>query len=109
MEQRRQWTYEEILADMPAQDREEMHLPPLSREEEAYRRGYHHGFVFSRSQPDVAEHEVRDWRNSKKMICPPGSPFEGKPTKASTLKEAIQNIVEANPDLQIYTNENQHD
>ena len=60
--------------------------------EEAYKRGYHHGFVFGRTQPDVTENEVRNWRYSNDDICPPGSPMEGISRRPSSFEDALNSL-----------------
>lgn len=65
----------------------------ISLEEEAFRRGYHHGFIAGRSQADVTIDEVRIWRYSmdKENVCPPGSPLEGM---SRDINRPIEQIVD---------------
>ncbi len=48
----------------------------LSANEEAYRRGYLHGFVTGRTT-ETEYQKVREWRYSNDTIAPPGSGMEG--------------------------------
>ncbi len=73
-------------------DLHERHLPVVEIDpiDEAYRRGYHHGFITGRTQPDVTENEIRLWRYSDDKICPPGSPMEGV---SRDMKRPFQDMI----------------
>lgn len=61
---------------------EEMMAEPepinFSKEEEAYRRGFSHGFVEGRSDSDITQQEVMSWRYSNDETGAPGSFLQGK-------------------------------
>jgi hypothetical protein len=67
----RKWTKEEIEAcEGPI-------LPPLTSEEESYRRGYCHGFIAAQ-RTTVTLKEIYAWRNSREESVAPGSQFDKK-------------------------------
>lgn len=55
----------------------------FSQEEEAYRRGYIHGFVSGRNT-DTDFEEVRKWRYGNELVAPPGSGLAGMKLKGLT-------------------------
>lgn len=65
----------------------------LTENDHSYRAGYHHGFITGRTQRDITEKEVRNWRYSDENICPPGSPMEGVVRNSKkTIFEAISDL-----------------
>lgn len=46
--------------------------PRFSKEEEAFRRGYHYGFIAGAQGSKVTEEEVREWRYHSDLMIPPG-------------------------------------
>lgn len=46
--------------------------PVFSKEEEAFRRGYHHGFHTAKHNENITETDVRVWRHSGWEMTPPG-------------------------------------
>lgn len=71
--------------------------PELSIEEESFRRGFHHGFITGRSEIDVTEAEVYNWRyKGDEKSFPPGSIFEGKIRDSNkNFEEICQDIAES--------------
>src|SRR5271168_5495961 len=62
----------------------------LSPEEQAFRRGYHHGFICGRTQPDLTEREISTWRyRGKNNTFPPGSMLEGSERNINRPLEEI--------------------
>ena len=49
----------------------------FSKQEEAYRRGYHQGFSAARENYDLDISEVAEWRYGNSETAPPGSGLEG--------------------------------
>ena len=55
---------------------EEEHVP-FTKEEQAYRRGYCHGFLAAIRNDDLTWQDVYAWRNGNDETGPPGSVFSG--------------------------------
>jgi hypothetical protein len=49
----------------------------FTKEEQAYRRGYCHGFVAAQNNSDITREEVDAWRHGQDETAPPGSALEG--------------------------------
>ena len=49
----------------------------LSMSEESYRRGYCHGFLAARRNPELTQEECYAWRHGQDLTAPPGSSMEG--------------------------------
>lgn len=49
----------------------------FSNSEEAYRRGYCHGFLAALRNPELTVKEVYAWRNGNEETAPPGSALAG--------------------------------
>lgn len=49
----------------------------FTNSEESYRRGYCHGFLAARNNPEMTVQECYDWRHGQDCTAPPGSSMAG--------------------------------
>jgi len=47
----------------------------LSQEEEAYRRGFSHGWHVGKTNETVTKWDISEWRESRKLMGAPGTPY----------------------------------
>jgi hypothetical protein len=62
--------------------------PDFTDVEEAYRRGYCHGFIARIGNPELTVEDVYAWRHGNDKTCPPGSCFSGKEMVGLTKEDA---------------------
>lgn len=60
-------------------DGKEDSLPELSESEEAYRKGFSHGWHVGKTNPTITYEAIKTWRYSRKKVGAPGTPFANKP------------------------------